>query len=285
METVKLNNGIEMPVLGYGVYQVSPDEAERCVSDALSVGYRLIDTAQAYFNEDGVGRAIKKSGISRDKIFLTTKVWISNCGYEKTRKSIENSLKRLDTDYIDLMLYHMPYGDYYGSFRAMEDMMKEGRLRAVGVSNFYSDRLIDLCHYTDTIPAVNQLETHVFSMRKDIRETMDKLGIVQESWGPFAEGKNDIFNNSVLQSVATKHGKTSAQVALRYLIEKGIVVIPKSTHKNRMEQNFSVFDFKLDDEDKTVIDTLDTGKPLIMDHRNPAVVDYCTSWENERNWN
>lgn len=253
MECVTLNNGVKMPQLGYGVYQVSNDECERCVLDALSVGYRAIDTAQAYGNEQAVGNAVANCGISRDQIFITTKVWISNAGYEKAKASIDLSLKNLKTDYIDLLLIHQPFGDYYGTYRAMEEAYKAGKLRAIGVSNFYPDRLIDLCQFVDITPAVNQVETHVFQQQKIAHEYMKKYGVQHQSWGPFAEGRKDFFSNPVLTEIGKKYSKSSAQVALRFLIQSDVVVIPKSTHKERMEQNIDVFDFTLDSNDMQAI--------------------------------
>lgn len=260
MDFVTLNNGIKMPQLGYGVYQVKNSECERCVLDAIEVGYRSIDTAQAYGNEEAVGRAVKKSGVPRSELFLTTKVWISNAGYEKAKASIEQSLKKLGTDYIDLLLIHQPFGDYYGTWRAMEDAYKIGYLRAIGVSNFYPDRLIDLCRFVEVTPAVNQVETHVFQQQKKAHEYMLKYEVQHESWGPFAEGRKDFFTNPTLTAIGAKHGKTAAQAALRFMLQSGVVVIPKSTHKERMVQNFDVFDFQLPPEDMAAIATLDEGE-------------------------
>lgn len=276
MEYVTLNNGIKMPMLGYGVYQVTNDECERCVRDALSVGYRSIDTAQAYGNEEAVGRAIKNSGVPRDQIFLTTKVWVSNGGYENAKKSIEESLKKLDTDYIDLLLIHQPFNDYYGTYRAMEEGYKVGYLRAIGVSNFYPDRLVDLCRFVEVQPAVNQVETHVFQQQKKAHEYMEKYGVQHESWGPFAEGRKDFFTNPTLVEIGAKYGKSAAQAALRFLIQSNVVVIPKSTHKERMEQNFDVFDFTLSAEDMAAIQKLDEGESLFFSHYDPATVEMIT---------
>lgn len=276
MEYVTLNNGIKMPMLGYGVYQVTNDECERCVRDALSVGYRSIDTAQAYGNEEAVGRAIKNSGIPRDQIFLTTKVWVSNGGYENAKKSIEESLKKLDTDYIDLLLIHQPFNDYYGTYRAMEEGYKVGYLRAIGVSNFYPDRLVDLCRFVEVQPAVNQVETHVFQQQKKAHEYMEKYGVQHESWGPFAEGRKDFFTTPTLTEIGAKYGKSAAQTALRFLIQSNVVVIPKSTHKERMEQNFDVFDFTLSAEDMAAIRKLDEGESLFFSHYDPATVEMIT---------
>lgn len=276
MEFVTLNNGVKMPLLGYGVYQVSNDECERCVRDAIDVGYRLIDTAQSYGNEEAVGRGIKNSGVKRDDIFLTTKVWVSNGGYENAKKSIEESLRKLDTDYIDLLLIHQPFGDYYGTYRAMEEAYKVGYLRAIGVSNFYPDRLVDLCRFVEVTPAVNQVETHVFQQQKKAHEYMEKYGVQHESWGPFAEGRKDFFSNPTLTEIGAKYGKSAAQTALRFLIQSNVVVIPKSTHKERMEQNFSVFDFTLDDADMDAIRGLDEGESLFFSHYDPATVEMIT---------
>lgn len=256
MEYVTLNNGVKMPMLGYGVYQVDPAEAERCVLDAISVGYRSIDTAQAYANEEGVGNTIAKCGVPREELFITTKVWISNAGYEKAKASIEESLAKLQTSYIDLLLIHQPFGDYYGTYRAMEEAYKEGKVRAIGVSNFYPDRFLDLHHFAEIKPAVNQVETHVFQQQKLAKEYLKKNGAQIESWGPFAEGKNDYFNNPVLKEIGAAHGKTTAQTALRFLIQSDVVVIPKSTHKERMEENFNVFDFELTPEEMSRIEEI-----------------------------
>lgn len=276
MEFVTLNNGIKMPQLGYGVYQVTNEECERCVRDAIEIGYRSIDTAQAYGNEEAVGRAVQSCGLPRDQLFLTTKIWISNGGYEKAKASIEASLRKLKTDYIDLMLIHQPFNDYYGSYRAMEDAYKTGYLRAIGVSNFYPDRLIDLCQFVEVTPAVNQVETHVFQQQKAAHAYMEKYGVQHESWGPFAEGRKDFFTNPVLTEIGGKYGKSSAQAALRFLLQSGVVVIPKSTHRDRMEQNFDVFDFALTDEDMADISALDEGESLFFSHYDPATVEMLT---------
>ena len=278
MQTVKLSNGVEMPILGYGVYQVTPEECERCVSDALSVGYRMIDTAQAYYNEEGVGNAVKKSGIPREELFLVTKVWISNAGYEKAKASIDESLRKLQTDYIDLLLIHQPFNDYYGSYRAMEEAYKAGKLRAIGVSNFYPDRFIDLAEFCDIKPMVNQVETHVFNQQRRPQEIMKEYGTQIMSWGPFAEGRNDFFTNPVLKAIGEKYGKSVAQTALRFLIQRDVVVIPKSTHKERMEQNLDVFDFSLSAEDMETIGKLDKGESLFFSHYAPETVKWLTSF-------
>lgn len=277
MQTVKLNNGVEMPILGFGVYQV-PDhkECEKAVLEALDTGYRLLDTAQAYFNEEAVGSAIKKSGIARKDIFLVTKIWISNAGYEKAKKSIEESLNKLQTDYVDLLLIHQPFNDYYGTYRAMEEAYKAGKTRAIGVSNFYPDRFIDLSHFCEVQPAVNQVETHVFQQQKVAREIMKKYHTQIMSWGPFAEGRNNYFQNETLKEIGAKYGKSVAQTALRFLTQEGVVVIPKSTHKERMEENFHIFDFELSEEDMNKIRALDTGKSLFFSHYDPETVEFLT---------
>lgn len=274
MEFTTLHNGVSMPVLGYGVYQVSPDEAERCVLDAISVGYRSIDTAQAYGNEQGVGEAVSKCGINRSELFITTKVWISNSGYEKAKKSIDESLKKLKTDYVDLLLIHQPFGDYYGTYRAMQEAYKQGKARAIGVSNFYPDRFIDLASFSEIVPMVNQIETHVFCQQKEAKKYLQKYGTQIESWGPFAEGKNNYFENPVLTEIGRSHGKTSAQTALRFLIQSGVVVIPKSTHIERMKENFDVFDFSLTGEEMERIEQLDTANSLFFSHSDPETVEW-----------
>ncbi len=276
MDYVTLNNGIKMPVLGYGVYQVSNQECEQCVLHAIEAGYRLIDTAQAYGNEEAVGNAISKCNVPRDDLFLTTKVWISNGGYEKAKASIQESLRKLQTEYIDLLLIHQPFNDYYGTYRAMEEAYKEGWLRAIGVSNFYPDRLIDLCQFVEVPPAVNQIETHVFQQQKQAHKYMEKYQVQHESWGPFAEGRKDFFTNPVLVEIGKKYGKSTAQVALRFLIQSNVVVIPKSVHKEHMLQNIDVFDFTLDQEDMTAIRALDEKESLFFSHYDPATVERLT---------
>lgn len=278
MQTVKLSNGVEMPILGYGVYQVTPEECERCVSDALSVGYRMVDTAQAYYNEEGVGRAVKKSGIPREELFLVTKVWISNAGYEKAKASIDESLRKLQTDYIDLLLIHQPFGDYYGTYRAMEEAYRAGKLRAIGVSNFYPDRFIDLAEFCDIKPMVNQVETHVFNQQIEAQKIMEQYGTHIMSWGPFAEGRNNFFGNETLVAVGAKYNKSVAQTALRYLIQRGVIVIPKSVRKERMQQNFDVFDFALSDEDMQRIRQLDLGHSLFFSHYDPQTVKWLCGY-------
>lgn len=277
MEFVTLNNGVKMPILGYGVYQTPPEETKKCVLDALNTGYRSIDTAQAYGNEAGVGDAVAESGIARDEIFITTKIWITNAGYENAKKSIDESLKKLKSDYVDLLLIHQPFGDYYGSYRAMEETYKQGKARAIGVSNFYPDRYLDIEHFAEVKPAVNQMETHVFQQQKVLREYMDKHNTQLMSWGPFAEGRNDFFTNKVLSDIGAKYGKSVAQTALRFLIQSGVVVIPKSVHHERIEQNFNVFDFELSAEDMQTIAKLDTGKSLFFSHHDPATVEWFMS--------
>lgn len=277
MEYVTLNNNVKMPKLGYGVYQTPADETERCVSEAIKVGYRSIDTAQAYGNEEGVGNAIANCGLPREEFFITTKIWITNAGYEKAAVSIEESLKKLKTNYIDLLLIHQPFGDYYGSYRAMEEAYKAGKVRAIGVSNFYPDRYIDIQHFAEIKPAVNQVETHVFCQQKDANEYMKKYNTQIMSWGPFAEGKNDYFNNPTLKKIGEKYGKSVAQVALRFLIQSDVVVIPKSTHLNRMEENFNVFDFTLNAEDMAEIQALDMGRSLFFSHHDPQTVEWFMS--------
>lgn len=277
MEFVTLNNGVKMPILGYGVYQTPPEETKKCVLDALNTGYRSIDTAQAYGNEDGVGDAVSESGIARDEIFITTKIWITNAGYENAKKSIDESLKKLKTDYVDLLLIHQPFGDYYGSYRAMEEAYKQGKARAIGVSNFYPDRYLDIEHFAEVKPAVNQMETHVFQQQKVLREYMAKHNTQLMSWGPFAEGRNDFFTNKVISDIGAKYGKSVAQTALRFLIQSGIVVIPKSVHHERIQQNFEVFDFELSAEDMQTIANLDTGNSLFFSHHDPATVEWFMS--------
>lgn len=278
METVRLSNGIEMPMIGYGVYQVDPAECERCVSDALKTGYRMIDTAQAYHNEEGVGAAVAKSGIARDELFIVTKIWISNYGYDRAKASIDESLRRLGTDYIDLMLLHQPFCDRYGAYRALEDAYKAGKLRAIGVSNFYPDHFIDLASNVEIPPMVNQVETHVFDQQVQPQKYMEEYGCRIMSWGPLAEGRNNFFTNPVLEEIGRKYGKSVAQVALRWLNQRGVIVIPKSVHVERMRQNLDIFDFTLTDDDMAAISRLDTGKSLFFDHHDPEVVKMFMGW-------
>lgn len=279
MEEVTLNNGVVMPILGFGVFQI-PDaaECERCVLDAIDVGYRSIDTAQIYGNEEAVGRAAEKSGVPRGELFLTTKVWITNGGYEKAKASIDESLRKLRTDYLDLLLIHQPFNDYYGTYRAMEEACHAGKVRAIGVSNFYPDRFVDLAEFCEIKPAVNQVETHVFNQQVKAQELMAKYGTRVESWGPFAEGRNGLFTNAVLKDIGKKYGKTAAQTALRFLIQRGIIVIPKTTRRERMEENFNVFDFELTPEDMGAIARLDRGESLFLCHQDPESVLYLINY-------
>ena len=278
MKYVELNNGVKMPILGYGVFQITdPKECERCVLDAIDAGYRLIDTAQAYGNEEAVGKAIKKCGVPREELFITTKVWISNAGYENAKKSIEESLRKLQLDYLDLLLIHQPFNDYYGTYRAMEELHKEGKIKAIGVSNFYPDRLIDLIKFNEIVPTVNQVETHVFNQQIKAQEIMKKYGVQIQAWAPFAEGKNNLFNNETLKAIGDKYNKSIAQVALRYLIQRGVSVLPKSVSKERMQENIDVFNFELTAEDINLIATLDKEESLFFSHYDPQTVEYLTS--------
>ena len=274
-----MNNGVMMPQIGYGVYQIAPDVCERHVAEALSVGYRMIDTAQAYHNEDGVGRAVADCGISRDEIFLVTKVWISNYGYDKAKASIEESLSRLRTDYIDLILLHQPFCDRYGAYRALQDSYREGKVRAIGVANFYPDHFIDLAENMDIVPAVNQVETHVFCQQQKAQVIMQVYGTQIMSWGPFAEGRNNLFGNTTLKEIAERHNKTVAQVALRWLLQRGVVIIPKTTHVERMKENYDIFDFVLSDDDMDLIATLDTGNSLFFDHHSAEAARMFMGWK------
>ena len=278
MKDVVLNNGVKMPMLGYGVYQVTPQEAERCVADALSVGYRMVDTAQAYGNEEGVGAAVKKSGLKREDVFLVSKVWISNYGYEKAKASIDESLRKLQSDYIDLMLLHQPFCDRYGAYRALEEAYREGKLRAIGVSNFYPDHLIDLAMNVDVKPMVNQVETHVFCQQRQAQKYMTEFGCQIMSWGPLAEGRNGLFTNSALAAIGRAHHKSVAQVALRFLLQCGIIIIPKSTHKERMAENLDILDFELTADEMKQIEGLDTGRSLFFDHHDPEVTKMFMGW-------
>lgn len=285
MEYRTLANGVEMPILGYGVYQVTKEECERCVLDALKAGYRSIDTAQSYFNEEEVGSAIRKSGIAREDIFLTSKVWIENYGYEKCRKSVEESMEKLQTDYLDLMLLHQPFSDYYGAWRALEDLYREGKLRAIGISNFYPDRMVDIASFANIRPMVNQVETHPYNQQILAKEYMDKYGVQIEAWAPFGEGRGGLFENSVLKEIGDKYGKTTAQVMLRWHIQRGVVVIPKSTHFERMVENFNVFDFKLSAEDMERISALDKKESSFFSHYDPAMVEWFVKMVEERKKN
>ena len=279
MKKVKLNNGVEMPILGFGVFQVKDlEECERSVVDAINTGYRLIDTAQSYGNEEAVGKAIKRSSVSREDLFITTKLWIQSNGYEGTKKAFEGSLKKLQLDYLDLYLIHQPFGDVYGEWRAMQDLYKEGRIKAIGVSNFHPDRLIDLIIHNEIVPAINQIETHPFHQQIETQKFLQENKVQIESWGPFAEGKNNIFQNELLLSIGKKYNKTIAQVVIRWLTQRGIVAIPKSVHKERIEENFNSLDFDLNAEDMEAIKTLDTNKSYFFDHRDPKMV----KWLGER---
>lgn len=279
MEKVKLNNGVEMPVLGFGVFQIpDPEECERSVLDALDIGYRLIDTAAAYQNEEAVGLALKKSGVSREELFVTTKLWIQSNGYQDTKKAFEVSLRKLQLDYLDLYLIHQPFGDVYGEWRAMEDLYKEGKVRAIGVSNFHPDRLMDLIIHNEIVPAVNQIETHPFHQQMEAQKFLTENNVQIESWGPFAEGKNGLFQNELLASIGRKYNKTIAQVVVRWLTQRGVVAIPKSVRKERMQENFDIFDFHLSEQDMEAIKTLDTNASAFFDHRDPAMV----KWLGER---
>ena len=273
MEYVTLNNGIQMPLEGFGVFQVpDPAQCENAVLDAISSGYRLIDTAAAYMNEEAVGAAIKKCGVPREELFITTKLWVQDAGYETAKKAIQTSLDKLGLDYIDLYLIHQPMGDYIGAYRAMEEAYKDGKLRAIGVCNFYPNRLADFCETVDVIPAVNQVELHPFFQQENALALLKEYGVVPEAWGPFAEGNHGIFTHPVLSKIGEKYGKSAAQVALRWNIQRGVVVIPKSVHKDRMEQNFDVWDFTLSEEDMAEIAKLDLGHSEIVDHSDPGFV-------------
>lgn len=279
MQKVKLNNGVEMPILGFGVFQVTDlAECERSVVDAIDSGYRLIDTAQSYLNEEAVGRAIKRGGVPRADLFITTKLWIQSKGYEGTKEAFERSLKRLQLDYIDLFLIHQPYGDVYGEWRAMQELYKAGRIRAIGVSNFQPDRLMDLIIHNEIVPAVNQVETHPFHQQIETQQFLKKNNIQIESWGPFAEGKNNLFHNELLASIGAKYKKSIAQVVLRWLTQRGVIAIPKSVRKERMAENLNIFDFELSAADMEAIRTLDSNTSSFFDHRDPKMV----KWLGER---
>ncbi len=285
MNYVTLNNGVKMPQLGYGVYQVTKEECERCVLDALETGYRSLDTAQSYFNEEEVGSAIQKSGLPREEIFLTTKVWIEHYGYEQAKASVLESMQKLRVDYLDLCLLHQPFADYYGAWRALEDLYEAGKIRAIGVSNFYPDRLVDIASFARIRPMVNQIEIHPLNQQTLARQYLDKYGIQMEAWAPFGEGRGGLFENEVLRSVGAKYGKTTAQVMLRWHIQRGTVVIPKSTHKERMEENFNVFDFTLTDEDMAAIAILDTETSSFFSHYDPAIVEWFVQMVEARKQN
>lgn len=282
MNYVTLENGVKMPQLGYGVYQVTKEECERCVLDALKVGYRLFDTAQSYFNEEEVGNAIVKSGVSREEIFLTSKVWIDHYGYEECSKSVLESLRKLKTDYIDLMLLHQPFSDYYGAYRALEDLYDEGKIKAIGISNFYPDRMVDLASFTRIKPMINQIEIHPYHQQVFSKEWHDKYGVQLEAWAPFGEGRKNMFELSELKEIGDKYGKTVAQVILRWHLQRGIVVIPKSTHLERMKENFNVFDFELAQEDMDVISKLDKNESSFFSHQDPSIVEWFGKLIEER---
>ena len=278
MNAIKLSNGVLMPQMGYGVYQIEPEDCERCVMDAISVGYRMIDTAQAYLNEEAVGKAWKKSGVRREDLFLVNKVWHSNYGEGQTMKSIDESLRKLQTDYIDLMLLHQPFCDRYGAYRDLEKAYKAGKVRAIGVSNFFPDHLVDLAANMEIAPMVNQVETHVFDQQREARKYMDEIGTHIMSWAPLAEGQNNLFSDPVLTKIGEKYGKTAAQVALRWLLQSDVIIIPKTVHKSRMEENLNLFDFTLDADDMEAIALLDTGHSLFLDHHDGEVAKRFMEW-------
>ncbi|EHI99173.1 LOW QUALITY PROTEIN: aldo/keto reductase [Clostridium sp. DL-VIII] len=282
MEYIKLSNGVEMPILGYGVYQVTKDECERCVLDALKAGYRAIDTAQSYFNEEEVGAAIAKSGVQREEIFLTTKVWVEHYGYEECRKSVEESLKKLQTTYLDLCLLHQPFSDYYGAWRALEDLYEEGKIRAIGISNFYPDRMVDIASFARIRPMVNQVETHPYNQQVVAKEYMDKYSVQIEAWAPFGEGRGGLFDDATLKAIGEKYNKSVAQVVLRWHIQREVVVIPKSTHYERMVENLNVFDFELTSEDMYTIAALDKKESSFFSHYDPAMVEWFAKMVEER---
>lgn len=285
MEYRILNNGVKMPQLGYGVYQVTKEECERCVLDALKAGYRLIDTAQSYFNEEEVGSAIKKSKVPRKEIFLTTKVWIEHYGYENAKESVLESMRKLQTEYLDLVLLHQPFGDAYGAWRALEELYEEGKIRAIGISNFYVDRMVEFTNFNRVKPMINQMEVHIFNQQKQLKEYADKYNIQLEAWAPFGEGRGNTFENEVVKSIGEKYGKTNAQVMLRWNIQRGIVVIPKSTHYDRMVENFNVFDFELTEEEMNRIAALDTATSSFFSHQDPAMVEWFVKMVEERKKN
>lgn len=282
MEYVVLSNGVRMPKLGYGVYQISKEDCTRCVADALEIGYRHIDTAQSYFNEECVGRALAESGIARDEIFLTTKVWIEHYGYERTKASIEESMRKLRTNYIDLVLLHQPFSDVYGSWRALEELYESGAVKAIGVSNFYPDRLVDLCSFARIKPMVNQIETHPYNAQNEARKWLNKYRVQHEAWAPFGEGRNSLFEDPTLVRIGAKYGKTSAQVMLRWALQRDTVVIPKSVRKEKMQENFDVFDFSLTDNDCMEIDALDKNRSSFFSHTDPSMVEWFAKMVEER---
>ena len=282
MEFVTLPNGVEMPILGYGVYQIPQDICERCVPDALQAGYRALEPAQSYFNEEQVGNAIEKSGIPRKEIFLTTKVWIEHYGYEQAKGSVLESMRKLRTDYLDLVLLHQPFGDYYGAYRALEDLYEAGKLRAIGISNFYPDRMVDIASFARIRPMVNQVEVHPLHQQDEAKQWLDKYGIQMEAWAPFGEGRGGLFTNPVLTQIGAKYGKTAAQVILRWHIQRGIAVIPKSTHVERMRENLDVFDFTLTPEDMAAVAALDEKQSVFFSHQDPAMVEWFVRMVEER---
>lgn len=282
MKTIRLNNGIEMPILGFGVYQIKPEETENTVLEALEIGYRSIDTAAAYYNEEAVGRAIRKSGIPRKELFITTKLWISDAGYDSAKIAFSESLQKLGLDYLDLYLIHQPYNDVHGAWRAMEDLYKENKVRAIGVSNFQPDRLMDLIIHNKIIPAINQVETHIFNQQIETQLFMEENNVQIESWGPFAEGLNNMFSDKLLTTLATRYNKSVAQIILRWLIQRNVIIIPKSVRKDRMIENYNIFDFELSVEDMEQIKTLDTGKSLFFDHRDPVMVKWLGTVKKQK---
>ncbi len=283
MEYVKLNNGVEMPILGFGVYQIPKEDTKRCVLEAIKVGYRSIDTAQSYFNEEEVGEAIFECGIPREELFITTKVWIDHYGYENCKKSVLESLRKLKTDYLDLVLLHQPFSDYYGAYKALEDLYAEGKIKAIGVSNFYPDRLTDMCLFSrKVVPALNQVEVNPLNAQFLAQKNMEKYGVHIEAWAPFGEGRNGLFQNETLIHIGQKYGKSSAQVIIRWLIQRGVIIVCKTTHVERMEQNFNVFDFKLTDEDMEKISKLDTNKSLFFNHQDPEMVEWFDHMVKEK---
>lgn len=286
MEYVKLNNGIEMPLISFGVYQIPKEDTKRCVLDAIKSGYRGIDTAQSYFNESEVGDAIVECGVPREELFITTKVWIDHYGYEECKASVEESLRKLKTDYLDLCLLHQPFSDYYGAYRALEELYAEGKVKAIGVSNFYPDRLTDICMFDrKVIPAVNQVEVNPYNAQWCAQENMEKHGVKMEAWAPFGEGRNNLFTNEILVSIGKKYNKSSAQVVLRWLIQRGVIVASKSTHIERMQENINVFDFELTEEDMNSIKTLDTSNSLFFSHNDPNMVEWFDKIVKERRTN
>lgn len=282
MEYITLSNGVRMPQLGYGVYQVTQAECERCVLDALKVGYRAIDTAQSYFNEEQVGSAILKSGIPREEIFLTTKIWVEHYGYEATLASVKESLRKLQTNYIDLLLLHQPFADVYGAWRALEELYEAGTVRAIGISNFYPDRMVDLASFARIKPMVNQVETHPLNQQIEARKWMDKYDIRHEAWAPLGEGRGELFTNPTLTAIGEKYGKTAAQVMLRWHIQRGVIVIPKSVHMERMEENFNVFDFELTAEDMDAIAAMDTKTSAFFSHTDPGMIEWFAHMVEQR---